>query len=80
MIINSISIISIEATSPDLELFIDMVDNPQKYKGKAIYLKKIQQLPGRDPWPDPFLFENKFYFNESGEWFESPFVKSGLLE
>lgn len=79
MIFHNITIMSITAASPDLSLFIDMVDHPEKYKGRAIYLKKIQQIAGRDPWPDPFLFENKFYFNESGQWFESPFVKSSLL-
>ena len=79
MIINSITIMSITAASPDLQLFIDMVDNPQNYVGRAIYLKKIEQIAGREPWPDPFIFENKFYFNEDGKWFESPFIKNGLL-
>lgn len=75
-----INVISVTATSPDLELFIDMIANPQDYKGRAIYVKKLDPIAGQDSWPDPFLFEEKFYFNESGEWFESPFVKSGLLE
>lgn len=77
--ISFISIISVTATSPDLDLFIDMVDNPQNYKGRTIYIKELQPLGNRPSWPDPFLFENKFYFNENGEWFESPFVKNGLL-
>ena len=75
-----ITVISVTATSPDLELFVDMIENPQDYKGRALYVKKLDQVAGRGAWPDPFLFEEKFYFNESGEWFESPFVKSGLLE
>lgn len=74
-----ITVISITATSPDIDLFVDMIENPQDYKGRALYIKKLEQVAGRGVWPDPFLFEEKFYFNESGEWFESPFVKSGLL-
>lgn len=72
--------ISITPTSSQIELFQDMINNPQNYKGRVIYIKELQQIQGLGEWPDPFLWENKFYFNEDGEWFESPFVKSGLLE
>lgn len=46
-------------------------DNPCKYKGRIIYIEKLVNTYN---WPDPFLFEDKFYFNENCEWFESPFL------
>lgn len=51
-------------------------DNPSQYTGRVIYIKKLVNSYN---WPDPFLFENKFYFNENGEWFESPFSLNGIL-
>jgi len=73
-----ISIIDVVATSPDLSLFIDMIDNPKNYKGRIIYIKRLDKIAGKESWPDPFLFPNKFYFNEDGEWFESPFDKGSF--
>lgn len=72
--------LTITPASSQIDLFQDMIDNPQNYKGRVIYIKQLQQIEGYAEWPDPFLWENKFYFNENGEWFESPFVKSELLE
>lgn len=75
-----ITVVDITATSADLSLFLDMIDNPQNYKGRTLYVKRLDKIAGSGNWPDPFLFPNKFYFNEDGEWFESPFVKGDILK
>lgn len=49
---------------------------PCQYKGRVIYVKRLVSTYA---WPDPFLFENKFYFNENCEWFESPFSLNGII-
>ena len=74
-----IYVVDVSDTSDDLAFFIDLVDNPSLYKGVVVYVKTLEQASGRDPWPDPFLFPNKFYFNEDGEWFESPFSLNGII-
>lgn len=74
-----IYIVDVYDTSQDLTFFIDLVDNPSSYKGVVVYVKILEQVSGRDPWPDPFLFPNKFYFNEDGEWYESPFSFNGVI-
>ena len=72
-------VLEVYEESPDLPLFIDLITNACGYKGSIIYLKRLENIPGREPWPDPFLFENKFYFNEDCEWFESPFSLNGVF-
>jgi hypothetical protein len=74
-----IYVVDVSNTSNDLAFFIDLVDNPSFYKGVVVYVKTLEQVSGREPWPDPFLFPNKFYFNEDGEWFESPFSLNGII-
>lgn len=74
---NGIFVLDVYDNSSDLALFIDLVDNPGNYKGSVIYVRRLEQVENRNEWPDPFLFPNKFYFNEDGEWFESPFSFSG---
>lgn len=76
---SGIYVLDVSNESNDLAFFIDLVDNPQFYKGVVVYIKILEQVAGRDPWPDPFLFPNKFYFNEDGEWFESPFSLNGVI-
>lgn len=65
------SIISLDASdnSPDLALFLDMINNPCNYNGRVAYLTAI----GPTERPDPFLWADKFYFNEGCQWYESPF-------
>lgn len=74
-----IYVLEIYNNSPDLPLFIDLIDNADSYKGHVVYLRRLENVIGRDAWPDPFLFPNKFYFNEDGEWFESPFAINGVM-
>jgi len=61
--------------SIDIPLFEDMIVNPNKYRGNVVYLTGV----GPTPRPDPFLWADKFYFNEGGEWFESPFAIGRML-
>lgn len=46
------------------ELFLDMVNNPEKYKGFIVYLKEVDE----DELYDPFVSVKKYYFNEGGIW------------
>lgn len=61
--------------SSDIDLFLDILNNPCNYRGKVVYLTHI----GPTARPDPFLWADKFYFNEGCEWFESPFALGALL-
>ena len=63
-------------TSTDFPLFKDMMDNANNYRGAVLYLLDV----GPTERPDPFLWPDKFYFNEGGEWFESPFAIGRLLD
>ncbi len=62
--------------SSDFPLFKDMIDNGNNYRGALLYLLDV----GPTKRPDPFLWADKFYFNEGGEWFESPFAIGRLLD
>lgn len=62
--------------SPQLPVFQDLLDNPCNYKGRVVYLTNV----GPTPRPDPFLWADKFYFNEGCEWYESPFALGRLLD
>lgn len=68
-------IIDARDNSEDYNFFLDLIANPCNYNGKIVYITQI----GPTQHPDPFLFAQKFYFNENCEWFESPFVMSGLI-
>lgn len=56
-------------TSSQRAFFLDLVNNPQNYKGYIIYLTEIDldEIYG--------VFDNpkKFYFNQAGTWYESNF-------
>jgi hypothetical protein len=56
--------ISGKRTSAGRELFLDMVNNPQNYKGYIVYLKEIDE----DEIYQPFAEPKKFYLNEGGQW------------
>ena len=51
------------------QVFIDMYTNPSLYAGRIIYLTSLGT-----PQIAPFVQVNKFYFNEGGIWFPSPFI------
>lgn len=77
---SGVGIVVIDTVLPDDFLLLKTIvesTNPCQYKGRIIYVKTL--VPTY-PWPDPFLFENKFYFNENCEWFESPFSLNGILQ
>lgn len=62
--------------SEDFPLFLDMIENPHNYKGAILYLLNV----GPTNRPDPFLWKDKFYFNEGSEWFESPLALGRVLD
>lgn len=62
--------ISGKRTSTQRALFLDMANNPDKYKGQIIYLTEIDN----DEIISIFDNPKKFYFNESGTWYESDFI------
>lgn len=61
--------ISGSRTSTQRWLFLDLVNNPQNYKGSIIYLTQIDE----DEIYGVFNKAKKLYFNEGGVWFESQF-------
>jgi hypothetical protein len=71
-----IYIIDASDDSSDLPLFLDMLENAQNYRGAIVYLLDV----GPTPRPDPFLWKDKFYFNEGAEWFESPLALGRVLD
>lgn len=70
-----ILIIDASDNSAQLSLFLDLLADPCKYKGRMVYITAL----GPTPRPDPFLFPQKFYFNENCQWYESPFTLNGLF-
>lgn len=75
-----ITVIDASNGSADISLFKEMIDSPDRFTGRVIYVNKLENPTNGDPWPDPFLFPNKFYFNEGGEWYESPFALGSMLD
>lgn len=75
---DGLGILVIDASdeSPDLGRFLDLLENPCNYRGRVVYLTAI----GPTPRPDPFLWPDKFYFNEGCEWYESPFALGAILD
>jgi hypothetical protein len=71
-----ILIINARDDSSELNKFLDLLNNPCNYKGRVVYLTAI----GPTSRPDPFLWADKFYFNEGCEWYESPFALGALLD
>jgi len=50
------------------QLLYDMATNPEQYLGRTIYVSSVSASA-----PEPFVAGAKFYFNEGGTWFPSPF-------
>lgn len=75
---NALGILVIDASddSPQLNKFLDLLENPCNYKGRVVYLTAV----GPTQRPDPFLWADKFYFNEGCEWHESPFALGSILD
>lgn len=71
-----IYVIDASDDSEDLPLFLNMLENPQNYRGAIVYLLDV----GPTERPDPFLWKDKFYFNEGSEWFESPLALGRVLD
>jgi hypothetical protein len=71
-----IYVIDASDNSEELPLFLDMVENSQNYRGAIVYLTDV----GPTQRPDPFLWKDKFYFNEGSEWFESPLAIGRVLD
>ena len=71
-----IYVIDASDDSEELPLFLDMIGNPQNYRGAILYLTDV----GPTARPDPFLWRDKFYFNEGSEWFESPLALGRVLD
>lgn len=65
----TINKINASNNSQQLPQFIDYNENPQNYKGCVIYLTALG-----DYRPPPFQIANKFYYNENGIWYTSPFA------
>ena len=68
--------ISGKRTSENRNLFLDMVNDPIKYKGYIIYLKDIDE----DEIYEPFDHAKTFYMNEGGEWQSADFHKQAFEE
>lgn len=68
--------ISGKRTSSQRTLFLDMVNNPQNYKGYIIYLKDIDE----DEIYEPFNHPKTFYVNEGGDWISTDFHKQVFEE
>ena len=63
-----IKILSASDTSSDFSTISNMINNPLNFVGCIVYIRQV----GSTLYP-PFEQVNKFYFNEGGTWFESPF-------
>lgn len=61
--------ISGKRDSSNRELFLDMVNNPQNYKGYIVYLREIDE----DEIYSPFDHAKTFYMNEGGVWQSADF-------
>lgn len=66
--------ISGKRTSSQRTIFLDLVNNPQDYKGYIVYITAIDDDEKYAPFEEP----KKFYFNEDGEWQTSDFFDGYL--
>lgn len=64
--------VSGKRTSANRALFLDLVNNAQKYKGYIVYITEIDWDEKYVPFEEP----KKFYFNEGGNWQSSDFVNT----
>ena len=56
-------------TSMRIERFYWFHSNSGSYSGRVVYLSNT----GSSGAIGPFNAANKYYFNENGEWYDSPF-------
>ena len=56
--------VSGKRTSSQRTMFLDMVNNPEKYKGYIVYLTEVDE----DELYKPFEKFGTFYMNEGGSW------------
>lgn len=64
-----IQVLSASDLSSDFSTIQNMINNPNNFRGCIVYIYEV----GTTLYP-PFNIANKFYFNEGGTWFESPFL------
>jgi len=64
----NIKILSANDASPEFVELQARINNPNGYKGEIVYIREV----GATLYP-PFDQTKKFYFNENGAWFVSPF-------
>ena len=68
---NAFSIVNLDGNvSGDRTTLTDYNDNADSYPGRVIYVSNT----GSAGSIGPFVQANKYYFNENGEWFSSPFA------
>ena len=68
---NAFSIINLDGNvSGDRTTLTDYSNNANTYSGRVIYVSNT----GSAGSIGPFIQANKYYFNENGEWFSSPFA------
>lgn len=61
--------ISGKRTSPQRDLFLDMINNPENYKGYIVYLKDLDE----DEIYSPLDQAKTFFMNEGGNWQSADF-------
>ena len=69
MLYDKLRHISGKRESSQRALFLDMVNNPNNYKGYIVYLKDIDE----DEIYEPFDHAKTFYMNEGGLWQSADF-------
>lgn len=62
--------LSAHENSPDYAQFLNLKLHPQNWEGYLVYIKELGSVV--EP---PFEQAKKWYFNENGEWHESPFIE-----
>lgn len=67
--------VSGKKTSSNRALFLDLINNPQNYKGYIVYITDIDWDEKYVPFEEP----KKFYFNEGGIWQSSDFIDTSFL-
>lgn len=67
---SSVSLFCAEAGSQDAIALQDLADNAADYFGRVVYVSKTDPANIIYPFTQP----GKFYFNENGTWYASPFL------
>lgn len=68
--------VSGKRTSSQRALFLDLVNNPDNYKGYIVYLRDIDEDEIYQPFDNP----GTFYMNEGGEWQSADFHNQAAIE